>query len=131
MDTEVRGAVAATEESEGYTGDTYCNKCGNKVAMYGVFLQCMVLTYFGVENLQSEKKERQITDEIQSSMGYIELRRYARLNPRLEAAKQINAMFGLNVQPKFNNFVLNDMLTNDLMEVGADEPLYDNNTTDM
>ena len=31
VDTEVRGAVAATEESEGYTGDTYCKKCGAKV----------------------------------------------------------------------------------------------------
>lgn len=31
-ETEVRGAVAATEESEGYTGDTYCKVCGNKTA---------------------------------------------------------------------------------------------------
>ena len=103
----------------------------NELQIYKKQLLSEVLTYFGVENLQSEKKERQITDEIQSSRGYIELRRYARLNPRLEAAKQINEMFGLNVKPKFNNFVLYDMLTNQLMEVGADEPLYDNDTTDM
>lgn len=32
VDTEVRGAVAATEESEGYTGDTYCKTCNNKIA---------------------------------------------------------------------------------------------------
>lgn len=31
-DTEVRDAVAATEESEGYTGDTYCKTCNTKVA---------------------------------------------------------------------------------------------------
>lgn len=30
-ETEVRDAVAATEETEGYTGDTYCKVCGNKI----------------------------------------------------------------------------------------------------
>lgn len=29
---EVRNAVAATEEKEGYTGDTYCSVCGQKLA---------------------------------------------------------------------------------------------------
>lgn len=31
-ETEVRDAVAATEEQEGYTGDTYCKDCGKKIA---------------------------------------------------------------------------------------------------
>ncbi|MFR1433733.1 MAG: DUF4886 domain-containing protein [Acutalibacteraceae bacterium] len=31
-ETEIRDAVAATEESEGYTGDTYCKDCGKKIA---------------------------------------------------------------------------------------------------
>lgn len=31
-ETEVRDAAAATEEREGYTGDTYCKVCGNKIA---------------------------------------------------------------------------------------------------
>lgn len=30
--TEIRGAIEATEHSEGYTGDTYCIGCGNKIA---------------------------------------------------------------------------------------------------
>ena len=30
--TEIRGAVAATETEEGYTGDTYCLICGEKIA---------------------------------------------------------------------------------------------------
>lgn len=29
---EIRDAVDATEEAEGYTGDTYCTVCGNKIA---------------------------------------------------------------------------------------------------
>ncbi len=29
---EVRGKIEATEESEGYTGDTYCKDCGEKLA---------------------------------------------------------------------------------------------------
>ena len=31
-DTEIRDAVAATETAEGYTGDTYCLTCGEKIA---------------------------------------------------------------------------------------------------
>ena len=31
-DTEVRGAVAATATTDGYTGDTYCLGCGQKIA---------------------------------------------------------------------------------------------------
>ena len=31
-ETEIRGAVAPTEEKEGYTGDTYCLGCGNVTA---------------------------------------------------------------------------------------------------
>lgn len=31
-ETEVRNAVAATEDSDGYTGDTYCLECGEKIA---------------------------------------------------------------------------------------------------
>lgn len=30
--TELRGAVAATYEKDGYTGDTYCTLCGEKIA---------------------------------------------------------------------------------------------------
>ena len=32
VNTEIRNAVAATEEAEGYTGDTYCLDCGKKTA---------------------------------------------------------------------------------------------------
>lgn len=31
-ETEVRDAVAATEDTDGYTGDTYCLDCGKKIA---------------------------------------------------------------------------------------------------
>ena len=31
-ETEVKDTVSATEESEGYTGDTYCKDCGEKIA---------------------------------------------------------------------------------------------------
>lgn len=79
-------------------------------------------SYFGIENLQTDKKERQITDEVATSLGYINLRRFARLNPRLEAADQINRMYGLNLVPKFNNFVMNDMVLNaPVNEIGEPE----------
>ncbi len=31
-DTEIKGAVPATEEEEGYTGDTYCKECGELIS---------------------------------------------------------------------------------------------------
>lgn len=102
-----------------------------ELSVYKKQLFSDMLCYFGVENLQTEKKERQITDEIQTNMGYIELRRYARLNPRLQAAEQINKMYGLNVQPKFNNFVLRDMLNNEMKGAFDNEQIYNDDTANM
>ena len=51
------------------------------------------LTYFGIENSSSEKKERVVSDEITSNLGAVEIARECRLNPRRQAADAINRMF--------------------------------------
>lgn len=55
------------------------------------------LTYLGIENITTEKKERLLTDEITSYHGGTVACRYSRLESRRQACRQINKMFGLNI----------------------------------
>ena len=55
------------------------------------------LTYLGISNINVQKKERLITDEVTRNQGGIIASRYSRLNARREACKKINDMFGLEV----------------------------------
>ena len=55
------------------------------------------LTYLGISNINVQKKERLITDEVTRNQGGTIASRYSRLNARRDACKQINDMFGLNV----------------------------------
>ena len=60
-----------------------------------------MLTFFGVENGNSEKKERLITDEVMSNLGSVQAQRYVMLNSRRKAAEQINKMFGTDIEVNF------------------------------
>lgn len=51
------------------------------------------LTYFGIENSSSEKKERLVSGEVTSNLGAVEIARECRLNARRQAADAINRMF--------------------------------------
>lgn len=55
------------------------------------------LTYLGISNINVQKKERLITDEVSRNMGGVIASRYSRLNARQNACAKINNMFGLNV----------------------------------
>lgn len=55
------------------------------------------LTYLGISNINVQKKERLITDEVTRNQGGTIASRYSRLNARRDACKQINDMFGLDV----------------------------------
>ena len=55
------------------------------------------LTYLGIMNINSVKKERMITDEAIRNNGGTIASRYSRLEVRRQACNQINEMFGLNV----------------------------------
>ena len=55
------------------------------------------LTYLGISNINVQKKERLVTDEVTRNQGGTIASRYSRLNARRDACKQINEMFGLNV----------------------------------
>lgn len=55
------------------------------------------LTYLGISNINTVKKERMITDEVIRNQGGTIASRYSRLEARRQACKQINEMFGLNI----------------------------------
>lgn len=55
------------------------------------------LTYLGISNINTTKKERMITDEIIRNQGGTIASRYSRLESRRRAVKKINKMFGLNI----------------------------------
>lgn len=55
------------------------------------------LTYLGIENSNTEKKERLVSDEVTTNLGAVEAQRFCRLNARRQAADKINAMFGTNI----------------------------------
>ena len=81
------------------------------------------LTYLGISNLNVNKKERLISDEVQRQQGGTLASRYSRLEARKQACKEINAMFGLDMDVDYRD----DMrVSTDLLgEVSEDEQLYD------
>jgi len=56
------------------------------------------LTYLGISNVNITKRERLITDEVTRNQGGTIASRYSRLESRRQACKQINKMFGLDIQ---------------------------------
>ena len=66
-----------------------------------IFNEC--LTYLGISNIASVKKERLISDEITRNLGGTEVEKHVRLNARKEACEKINKMFGLNIDVEYNS----------------------------
>ena len=78
------------------------------------------LTYLGIANVQTNKKERLITDEVNRTMGGVFASRLSRLNERQEACEKINRMFGLNISVEFNEGILDTVDTEEVDEVEED-----------
>lgn len=78
------------------------------------------LTYLGISNINIQKRERLITDEVTRNQGGTIASRYSRLNSRREAARKINAMFGTNIQVNYREDF--QQVDNDTIpgEAGAD-----------
>ena len=56
------------------------------------------LTTLGINNANTEKRERLITDEVEANNEMIEICSDVMLKAREEACKRINNMFGLNIK---------------------------------
>lgn len=59
------------------------------------------LTYLGITNLNIQKKERLVSDEVSRNMGGVIASRYSRLQARRQACEQINKMFDLDISVDF------------------------------
>lgn len=55
------------------------------------------LTYLGISNSNTTKKERMITSEVNTTLGGVIASRYSRLNARRQACEKINKMFDLEI----------------------------------
>ena len=85
------------------------------------------LTRLGISNVNIQKKERLISDEVSRAMGGVIASRYSRLEMRRQAVKQINEMFGLNIEVNYrDDFRETDdeiMIEGDTGEKGARTPM--------
>ena len=59
------------------------------------------LTHLGISNINIQKKERLITDEVTRNQGGTIASRYSRLESRREAVEKINDMFDLNIEVNY------------------------------
>ena len=62
------------------------------------------LTFFGINNANSDKRERLITDEVNANNEVISINAQTMLLTRLEACKLINKKYGLNVSVSMRSF---------------------------
>jgi hypothetical protein len=60
------------------------------------------LSTFGVENSNSDKKERMVADEVGSNYGNVEISRNIYLGARQIAVQKINKIFGTDIKVSFN-----------------------------
>lgn len=66
------------------------------------------LSYIGIENTNTDKKERLVSDEVAGNMGDVMAQRFTRLNSRQQFCEEVNEMFGLNISCEFRNLIINE-----------------------
>ena len=71
------------------------------------------LSDLGINNFNTDKKERMLQDEITSNDEEIYLTRAGMLEARKEACRQINEMFGLNIDVHYRNIEVNNEPVNE------------------
>lgn len=77
------------------------------------------LTYLGISNINTTKKERMITDEVIRNQGGTIASRYSRLDSRRRAVKKINKMFGLNITVDYREEFKSTDIENDTLGGGS------------
>lgn len=70
-----------------------------QIHKHDIWNECM--TFLGINNANMDKRERLVDDEVQANNEQVELSGLVMLKARQQAAKQINDMFGLNIEVKF------------------------------
>ena len=81
----------------------------------------------GIANIQEQKRERVIQDEMIASQGGTIASRYSRFQPRKNAIDQINKKFNTNISVKYYDGIP-DMMKGDLEDVSDDMDISDANS---
>lgn len=79
------------------------------------------LTYLGISNVNFNKKERLVSDEVLRNSGSTVSSRYTRLNMREKAADEINRMFGTDIRVRYREDVQLVDASDELMVEGGEE----------
>lgn len=82
-----------------------------------------MLTFKGISNLNVQKKERLITDEVARSQGGTIASRYSGLMMRQQSCEKINKMFGLDIWCEFREDIDGDNLSDAVQDPGEDGDL--------
>ena len=80
------------------------------------------LTYLGISNINVQKKERLISDEVTRNQGGTIASRYSRLQSRRDAVKKINAMFGTQIEVNYREdfqYLDTDIISNTIEQSGG------------
>ena len=85
-----------------------------------------ILTFLGVNNANTDKRERLVTDEVNANNQIIEDNVIRQLSAREEAVEKINKMFGTNIKVRLKNSPKVDESTGQ-EEVNEDGKVYSNN----
>ena len=79
------------------------------------------LTFLGIVNHNSDKKEREVQIEVMGHMGQTEMSRTTMLRSRQIGFDKVNKMFGLDVKVRFNSDLANFFMENKIDYEWGDE----------
>ena len=91
----------------------------DKLLKYKHDIKSECYTFLGVNNVNTDKKERLITDEANANNEQIELSAEIMLQPRKRACKLINEMFGINCSVKLREVDISSNLLDNESEDGV------------
>ena len=73
----------------------------DKIYLIKIQIWNEALTYLGISNVNIQKRERMLMDEVQRNQGGVIASRYSRLESRRQAADAINKMFGTKIEVNY------------------------------
>lgn len=79
------------------------------------------LTFLGIENVNTDKKERLVSGETDKNMGDVEAQRFTRLNSRKQFCKEVNELFGLDIDVEFRSGVYIDAVEDEGVKTESSE----------
>ena len=85
-----------------------------------------MLTYLGIDNANTDKKERLITDEVESNNEVINYYLNCFYKTRKSACDEINKKFGLNIEIELNKEMLDLLKTSEDKIINYDEEVAEN-----